>query len=179
MYGIVSIVEGPLGAQIEHAWTDLRAKHGPAATHGHNLPHLSYHVADDYDRPALEVLFARLAATQHPFDVPLGGLGTIAFQSARIVFVNVRRTPALSALHDALWDHASAGATGVINHYHPDTWMPHITLGDHPILLERFPDLARRLGGEPLPTHFRIDNLALIQEMPHGHELRLRTSLRT
>ncbi|PZC41617.1 MAG: hypothetical protein DK306_002531, partial [Chloroflexi bacterium] len=29
MYGIVSIAEGPLGAQIERAWTDLRAKHSP------------------------------------------------------------------------------------------------------------------------------------------------------
>lgn len=178
MYGIVSIVEGPLAAQIERAWATLRAKHGPAATHGHNLPHLSYHVAHDYDLPAVDALFKRLAGASPAFDAPLGGLGTIAFESGRIVFLNVRRTPPLSALQDALWDHASAAATGVIDHYHRDTWMPHITLGDHPILLERFPDLARRLGGEPIPASFRVDNLALIEEMPHGHEIRLRTSLR-
>ena len=152
MYGIVTIVEGALGAQIERAWEELRAKHGPEATRGQTLPHMSYHVADDYDLAAVERLFARLAREQRPFDVRVAGLATVSHGSERIVYLNVVRSPALTSLQDALWDEASAAGTGVIEGYHRDVWLPHATLGDHPILLERFADLARRLGAR----RFRI-----------------------
>ena len=177
MYGIVTIVEGAAGAQIERAWEDLRTAHGPEATRGHNVPHVSYHVADDYDLGAMDRLFARVAQEQAPFEVRVAGIGTLAHGSNRIVYLNVVRSPALASLQDALWDAASAAGRGVIGHYHRDTWAPHVTLGDHPILLERLPDLARRLGGGPVPDGFRVDNLALIEEMPYGHEVRLRVSL--
>ena len=177
MYGIVTIVEGAEGAQITRAWEELRAKHGPEATRGHNLPHFSYHVADDYDLTALERLLTRLAGTYAAFDVRLAGIGTLGHGSHRIVYLNVVRSPALASLQDALWDAASAASTGVIDHYHRDVWSPHVTLGDHPILLEQFPELARHLGGAPVPDRFRVDNLAVIEEMPYGHEVRLRVSL--
>ena len=177
MYEIVTIVEGDAGSQIERAWAELRAKHGPEATRGHNLPHVSYHVADDYDLAALERLFARLGSQRTPFDVPLWGLGTVSHESARIVFLNVGRSPEMTSLQDALWDEASAAGSGVIDRYRREIWFPHIMLGDHPILLERFPDLARRLGNALPPDRFRVDNLALIEEMPHGREVRLRVPL--
>jgi len=177
MYGIVTIVAGEPGMQIARAWEDLRAKHGPEATRGHNVPHVSYHVADDYDLAAVERLFARVAAEHAPFDVGMAGIGTMGHDGQRIVFLNVVRSPALASLQDVLWDGATSAGTGVIERYHRDIWAPHVTLGDHPILLERLPDLARRLGGGPVPDRFRVDNLALIEEMPYGHEVRLRASL--
>ena len=75
MYGIVTIVEGAVGARVEAVWASLRERHGADVTRGHNVPHVSFHVADDYDLAAVEQLLERVAARQRPFEAPLFGLG--------------------------------------------------------------------------------------------------------
>ena len=177
MYGIVTIVEGAAGAHVERAWEALRTKHGPEATRGHNLPHVSYHVADDYDLAAVERLFDRISREVTPFDALIRGLSTLSHEETRLVYLSVVRSPALAALQDTLWDDATSAGTGVIDHYRRDVWFPHVTLGDNPLVLDAIPELARILEAEPRPESFRVDNLALIEEMPYGHETRLRVSL--
>lgn len=134
-------------------------------------------MADDYDFAAVERVFERIAREATPFDARVRGLATLAHDDARLVYLNVVRSPALTALQDALWDDATAAGTGVYDHYHRDVWFPHVTLGDQPLLLSAIPELARILEAEPRPESFRVDNLSLIEEMPYGHEVRIRVSL--
>ena len=178
MYGIVTIVEGAVGARVEAVWASLRERHGADVTRGHNVPHVSFHVADDYDLATVEQLLERVAAGQRPFEAPLFGLGVLPLEEegGNVVMLNVARSPQLSALHEALWEEASAAGVGVIDHYHPEVWFPHLTLGDHPSLGARAPEIVALLRPQA-PRSLRVENLAVIEEMPYGHEVRLRVAL--
>lgn len=178
MYGIVTIVDGERGAQIRRVWADLARRYGDDAIEGFNLPHLSYHVADDYDREAISALLQRLAAETKAFRVPARGLGVIPSRAARVLFISVVRTPGLSALHEALWDGATAVATNTVEHYGRNSWFPHVTLTDRAVALDSMGKLADAMGDGRLPSEIAIDNLALIEETDEGHEVRLRVDLR-
>ena len=93
-----------------------------------------------------------------------------------MVLLNVTRSPELSALHAALWEAASAAGVGVIDHYHPEVWFPHLTLGDHPSLGALVPEIVELLRPQA-PRSLRVENLAVIEEMADGHEVRLRVAL--
>ena len=106
MYGIVTQIEGALGERIKGLWEDLASRYGADAVAGFNMPHFSYHIADDYDLEPAKALLDRVAASTPAFEVQTAGLGVLVHPGP-LVFINVVRTPALSAVHAALWDEAA------------------------------------------------------------------------
>ena len=177
MFGIVTILEGQPGAQVKKLWSDLSARYGADAVKGLSIPHLTYQAADDYDKELVEALLERVAANTQEFTAPAAGLGVI-HRDSTLLFINLVRTPALSALHEDLWDDATAAGSGVVPFYSHGLWFPHVTLADQPSLLDKVPDIAAALGAGRLPRDIPINNLALIEETRTGHELRFRVSLR-
>ena len=177
MYGIVTIVEGTEGDAVSRLWRNLAETHGAGAIAGFNIPHLSYHVAEQYDLAAVRRLVEETAQHSKAFDVPTVGIGFIA-SPYPITFINLTRTPALSRVHKGLWQDASQAATGVIERYHTDVWFPHVTLSDTPELLGALPFMARELFSESgALAKVSISNLSVVEELEHGHELRLRVPL--
>ena len=176
MFGIVTVLEGERGDQVRSLWAELAAAQGPEVTRGHSLPHLTYHVADEYDREAVRALLERLASTTPAFSVRAAGLGFVAREHF-VVWLNAVRSPPLTALHEALWDEATAAGTGVYERYGRDTWFPHTTLGDGDLMREALPQLERALHEGRLPETIAVDNLALIEEVASGHELVFRFPL--
>ena len=61
--------------------------------------------------------------------------------------------------------------------YHRDAWFPHATFADTPVVLDDIAQHVAALGAEILRAPLPIDNLALIEEVPSGHEIRLRVPL--
>ncbi len=53
MYGIVTIIEGEAGRQVHALWQQWREQFGDQAVQGMSVPHVSYHVAADYDLDAV------------------------------------------------------------------------------------------------------------------------------
>ncbi len=178
MFGIVTILEGEPGDQVKRLWNDLAASCGADTVGGFNLPHFSYHVADDYNRESVRALLERLASLTEQFTVPAAGL---AFNTGpnTILYINMVRTPPLSTLHDAIWDDATTAGTGVEMRYHRDVWLPHVTLSYAPSVLGVLPHLAGILREGKLPRKIPINNLALIEETGTGHEIRIRVTLQS
>ena len=170
MYGIVTIVDGVGRAQIEALWAELRTDYGDAALEGFSLPHMTYHVADDYDLDGLHELLQRLAAGQPAFTAPMRTLGALVGEQGMVTSLVPARTPALSALHAALWEPASALGTNVVEHYAPAAWTPHVSLGYDPRILEAAPRMAEAMRAGRLPTTLEVDNLSVIEEQPYGHD---------
>ena len=176
MFGIVTLLDGERGDQVRSLWAELATAHGPEVMGEQNLPHLTYHVADEYDREAVRALLERLAAATPAFAVRAAGLGFVAREHF-VVWLNAVRSPPLTALHEALWDDATAAGTGVYERYGNETWFPHATLGDGDLMRAALPELAQALRDGRLPETIAIDNLALIEEVTGGHELIFRFSL--
>ncbi len=167
MYGIVTIVEQEAAGQVHELRSLLSATYGADSVKYSNVPHLSYHVADEYDVNAVRSLLERVAAQSAAFTVPTLGLGFVE----RVVFLNLARTPMLSEIHRSLWNDATKLGTNAVMRYHPDAWFPHVTLAEHDTILDHAGVLASAFRDSKVPHEVWISNLALIEETASGHEV--------
>jgi len=172
MHGVVSLLDTEHYQAVESLWAELVTACGLRGVYVTPFPHFSYHVAADYDLPALEATLRDFARTQAPFRVTATGLG-IFTGAAPVVYVPVVRDPALTAFHQALWARLEAVARGGSTYYAPGAWMPHITLVFGDATPARLPDVLRLLGGRSFNWDIAVDNLALIYDSGAGQTVRM------
>lgn len=176
MPALISLLDDRGTAMVQRVIDQLAEEVGVFPLHDATLPHLSYQLADTYDLPLLEQVLSQHAAVTAPLTLHTAGIGV--FGGAQpIVILQVVRAPALAALHAALWRDATAAATGVSEHYHPDRWLPHITLAHGDIDADHLAEIFRILGRRPFAWEIGIDNLSLMYDSGRGIELRLRFPL--
>ena len=166
MYGIVTIVEGEGAAQIAGLWQDWRDRFGDDALRGFSLPHMTYHVAGDYDLDGVGALLEGLAAEVAPFEVPMNALSVLVAEEVMVTCLAPAHSPPLARLHGALWEPASRLGTKVVDLYAPETWRPHVTLAYEPVILEAASEIANALRERRLPSTLEVDHLAVIEEQP-------------
>ncbi|MGC4880760.1 2'-5' RNA ligase family protein [Micromonospora sp. DT43] len=138
-----------LDAAIRTVWSRLAAARLPSLArniHPTNRPHLTLAAVDEF--PAgVEHRLAELFDAALPVPVTLDRV-VVLDGSAPLVWL-VRPTPALTALHAAVWD-ALAEADGQRPWHAPGAWVPHLSLA------LRFRDadlrLARAVTGGQRPT---------------------------
>ena len=176
MYGIVTIVEDEWGDLVRKMWADLKSSRGSECVEGFSLPHFTYHVADDYDMASVERMLEKLASNTQEFDVPCGGLAVHPGNEC-IVYINMVRSPALTGLQDALWDEATEAGINVEMRYHRDEWLPHVTVAYDPKVTSALPQLAAAFEKGEMPDNIPANNLAVIEEVSTGHEIRFRVGL--
>lgn len=176
MYGIVTIVEGEQAEMIRGQWAAFAREHGPGSVKGQNIPHMSYHVAEAYDLRTVSAVLTRLASTTDPFSVRTSGLGFISAPYI-VTWINLTRTPALSHLHQRLWDEAGQAGSGIVRRYHPDRWFPHVTLSDTPVLLGEAQRLSHTLMEGDRFRAIPVSNLAVIEETESGHGVRFHVNV--
>lgn len=173
MYGIVTIVEHEAGRRVVAFREAIEAAFGRQAVNGSQVPHTTYQAADGYDLDAVRALLERTAAAMRAFEAPSPGIGFVS----RVAWLNLTLTPALGALHEALWDGATAAGSGVVTRYGRETWFPHVTLGEHEPAVEIASALAPVIARGGLPETVMIDNLSVIEETAGGHEVVMRVPL--
>ncbi len=90
--------------------------------------HCTLQLADEYDWDRLASALALLAKDWQPFTWRTVGLLVFTGDSA-VIAVAPYRDQRLVEFHAAVWEAASAHAQGRIDpFYHPDRWLPHITI---------------------------------------------------
>ena len=171
MHGVVSLLDDEHYALIEHLWDELETELGVRGLYNTPLPHFSYHVAERYDVDLLESVLPRLASNYPPFRVRTAGLGIFSGDHP-VLYVAVVRSPALTALHRTLWQELAGASAGAVEYYHPEQWMPHITLADGHVLKDHLPDVARLLSARAFDWEIEVDNLALIHDTGAVQEVR-------
>lgn len=176
MHGVVSLLDAAHYQPVESLWAELAAACGQRGVYVTPFPHFSYHVAADYNLPALDAVLRDFARAQAPFRVTTTGLG-IFTGAAPVVYVPVVRDPALTAFHQALWPRLEAVATGGSGYYAPGAWMPHITLVFGDATPARLPDVLRLLGGRSFNWDIAVDNLALVYDSGAGQAVHARYAL--
>jgi hypothetical protein len=177
MYAVVSLLDEPLSHQVTALWAELRDRCGVTGIYATPFPHFSYHVAPAYDLEQLEAALSRLARNSAPFRVGTAGLG-IFLEREPVVYVPVVKSPALTRLHLRVWPRVEPAATGGLGYYHPDRWVPHITLGHGDIALANLPDVIRTLSSHPLVWAVEVNNLAVISGGQSGPAVHMRFDFR-
>ncbi len=90
--------------------------------------HFTLQLAEDYDWPGLEASLAHLAQSQQPFKMRT--IGLLAFTGRGTgMAVAPYKDQQLAEFHAAVWEAVTPFAQGrVDDFYHPDRWVPHITV---------------------------------------------------
>ena len=128
MEGIVSLLDDKHYQLVEDIWTELVRRFGVRGVYITPYPHFSYHVAANYNLESLTPILERVTSNIATFQVRTGGLGIFS-GAAPVIYIPVVRSLELTQLHEALWKEISPFASGTQEYYHPDQWMPHITVG--------------------------------------------------
>jgi hypothetical protein len=87
------------------------------------------------------------------------------------------RTIALSHFHQALWQAIAGAGVAVQAYYHPDHWMPHITIGFGDVDAAGAAAIVRRLADRPLSWEIDVQSVAFIGETAGRQEVVSRHTL--
>jgi 2'-5' RNA ligase len=136
-------------------------------------PHVSYHVAAAYDLARLEPIVRALAREFAPFQVRTTGLGV--FTGAQpVLYLPVVRTVPLSHLHARLWEALAPAAGGGNANYHPDRWLPHVTIGFGDVPPERLAPIIAHLAARSFDWDITLDHLVVIYDRGAGQIVQAR-----
>ena len=173
MHGVISLLDSTHYEQVERLWAELEARFGVRGVYITPYPHVSYHVAAAYDRARLEPIVRALAGEIAPFRVRTAGLGV--FTGAQpVLYLPVVRTVPLSHLHARLWEVLAPAAGDSNTYYHPDRWLPHVTIGFGDVPPERLAPIIAHLAARSFDWEITLDHLALIYDHGDGQIVQTR-----
>jgi 2'-5' RNA ligase len=159
--------------QVEQLWQELSAELGIQGVPSIPIPHCSYHVASEYDEDMLKLRLYEFAAQCSVFTVTTSGLGV--FTGAKpVLYVPIVRSPQLSALHAQIWHLGQAHSISGQAYYHPDQWLPHITIAQGELEPAHLPAILRLWGERSFQWTLAVNNLALLATVDQPPALRQR-----
>jgi 2'-5' RNA ligase len=171
MHGVVSLLDRAHYEQVDHLWAELAEMFDVRGVYVTPYPHFSYHVAAAYDLDRLDPILQTIAGLTAPFRVRTTGLGVFT-GSQPVLYLPVVRTAALSRVHAALWPAITPAAQDSSGYYHPDHWMPHITIGIGDVPPARLAAIIAHLATRSFDWEIPIDQFALIYESGTGQTIR-------
>ncbi len=173
MHGVVSLLDKEHYQLVEDLWAELEREFSVHGGYITRYPHFSYHVAQDYDVDELEPILERITSNITTFQVRTSGLGIFTGASP-VLYIPVVRSRELTELHEELWETTSTTGSGIQEYYHPDQWMPHITIGFGDLNKDNLPQIIAALATRDFNWEITIDNLALIYDTGTKQELKAR-----
>ena len=170
MHGIVSLLDNDHYQLVEELWAELEREFSVHGVYVTPYPHFSYHVAQGYDMDKVESVPDRITSNITTFKVRTSGLG-IFTGSSPVLYIPVARSLDLTQLHQELWQEISPSSSGVQEYYHPNQWMPHITIGFGDISKDRLSQIIPFLAERDFTWEISINNIALIYDTGIKQEL--------
>lgn len=162
MHGVVSLLNQPYYRQVEAIWETFEREMGVRGVLITPFPHFSYHVAEHYDLPQIGPVLEKFAHETAPFEVQTTGLGVFTGGLKPVVYINVVRSPQLSAMNAALWSLLAEWSAGIVEYYHPWQWAPHITVAHGDFGQDALPQIMAILSRFDLVWTLAVDNLTLL-----------------
>ena len=173
MHGIVSLLDNDHNQLVEELWAELEQEFSVHGVYVTPYPHFSYHVAQEYDVDKIESVLQRITSNITTFMVRTSGLGVFT-GNPPVLYIPVARSLKLTQLHQELWQEISPASSGVQEYYHPDQWMPHITIGFGDISKDKLSQIIPFLAERDFNWQITVNNIALIYHTGTKQELKSR-----
>ena len=167
MHGLVSLLPAPYYEEVKLIWKELRETYGLRGIEITPFPHFSWQIAENYDFTELGFIMQEVCTRTAPIKVRTSGLGIFTGPKP-VIFIPVIKNNSLTKVHKDIWNLALDYSTGLSNLYHPDLWMPHISLAYEDVDPRIVGQITGALADKDLIWEMNIDNLALIYE-PTGN----------
>jgi 2'-5' RNA ligase len=165
---VVSFLDQKHYQQVENLWAELERKFSVRGVYVSPRPHITYHIATCYKVKSLESALRRFAASKTSFKVRTGGLGIFTGPQP-VLYTPVVRSPELTQFHEALWQEILNTGSGIEDYYHPDRWVPHITIGIGDMNKDNLSQIVRFLVERDFNWEITVDSVVLVHNLivPH------------
>lgn len=163
---VASVLPDDAAARVVDLWEELERELGVSGARISPLPHFSYQVARDYDLGVLQEVAASVAAGARALRVQTAGLG-IFTGPAPVLYLPIVRSPELARFHVAVWSAASVAAEKLDQHYHPASWVPHVSLAFGDTTPANAAAAVELLAERDLAWDLELDNLAIVKGAGH------------
>jgi 2'-5' RNA ligase len=173
MHGIVTLLDNDHYRLIEDLWAELERRFSVHGVYITPYPHFSYHVAQDYDLDLVESVLKRITSNIMKFKVRTSGLGIFTGASP-VLNIPVVRSLELTQLHQEIWQEIATASSGVQEYYHPEQWMPHITIGFGDINKDNLSQIIPFLAQRDFSWEITVNNIAVIYDTGTKQELKSR-----
>lgn len=160
--GVCSVLPDDASERVRGLWAELERELGLKAATISPLPHFSYQVARDYDLDLLQEVVGKVAGGARALRVQVTGLGIFP-GPAPVLYLPIVRSPELARFQVAVWSAASVAAAKLDQHYHPATWIPHVSLAFGDTTPDNVAGAVALLSGRDLSWDVELDNLAIIR----------------
>ena len=170
MHGIVSLLDSKHNQLVEELWAELKQEFSVDGVYITPYPHFSYHVALDYDVDKIESVLKRITANITTFKVRTSGLGIFSGASPAL-YIPIARSLELTQLHQELWQEITPASSGIVEYYHPNQWMPHITIGFGDINKDKLSQIIPFLAERDFNWEITVNNLAFIYDTGTKQEM--------
>ena len=158
---VVSLLDLKHDEKVRAVWAALEREFGLRSIYSAPFPHFSYHGANDFDDEGVRSLLDRVAGESHPFHIRTAGLGIFPGPKP-IIYIPVVRSPKLVHYHCTLYSDLCDLATKPNPLYHPERWLPHITLAHGDLTFEMLPEVVGFLNEETFNWTVTVDNFSLV-----------------
>lgn len=167
MEGIVSLLDGAHDRQVRELCAELAEALGLGPEALPPFPHFSYQIAPRYEAAEVAAVLGALARAQPPLTVTTAGVAVFP-GAAPVVYLPLVRTAALSALHARVWAALHPLAVDLPAYYHPDQWVPHITLVQAGLDAAGAAEAVRRLNAHALYWTIPVETLCFAATAGEG-----------
>jgi 2'-5' RNA ligase len=164
LHAIVNLLNDNLGAQVMRLCNELQQEFRACGIYVTAFPHISYHIAESYDIAHVTSTLADLALEIPPFTIYTTGLGLFTGEDP-ILYVPIIRSPLLSQIQLMLWERVDPLALQSVPNFHPERWVPHITLAYGDLNETNLPAIMKSLSKRTFNWEIHVDNLALIYKI--------------
>lgn len=167
-YAIASILNGEAYAATIAIWDDLERRHGLRAARNALYPHITFVFGECAgESVTLASELAAAAAAIAPLDVLIDGVGSFEGPSP-VLFLRVLRDERLSNAHAVVAAAARRAGLLVREHYTPEAWVPHVTIGFRDVTPAQLPALRAELAARPTRYDGRLDSVSLVEVSQSG-----------
>jgi len=173
MHGIVTLLDNDHYRLIEDLWAELERRYSIRGVYITPYPHFSYHVAQVYDVDKIVPVLERITSNITKFKVRTSGLGIFTGASP-VLYIPVVRSLELTQLHQELWEQISPVSSGIQEYYHPDQWVPHITIGFGDINKDNLSQIIPFLAERNFNWEITVNNIVLVYDTGEKQELKAR-----
>lgn len=130
---IVTVLQPPHAQQVAELWRAFaRSCQTQFVLTQKPVPHFTWQTAESYDEAALDSVLYKIARQSEPFSVKTSGIGLFT-GSMIVVYIAIVKSDSLIRLQERIWEQAQPFSKQINRYYHPDLWIPHITLAYDPL----------------------------------------------
>ncbi len=163
MHAVSSLLDAASSRKVEMLWKELEVRFGLKGIRVTPIPHFSWQIASHYDWVKAQLLLDELAKDILPFTIKVAGLGLFT-GTHPVLYLPLVKDRLVLEIHELLWQTFDGLGQEVSTHYHPDAWLPHITLAHSDITNENISEVTEMLAFRVFNWECSIDNLALIKQ---------------